>query len=129
MANLRRFVAWSLGYWLANGLGMWLLARGFGLDLSLVGAYATMGLIAVGITLPNSPGLVGQFQWFTRLGLTLYLPAAVVEEKALAFAIVLHALQVVWYMGVGALAIATPWVSFSEVVASRSLSDDDADAA
>jgi uncharacterized membrane protein YbhN (UPF0104 family) len=63
---------WSLIYWIANGMGMWVLARGMGLDVSVVGAFATMGIVAVGITLPNTPGLVGQFQWFTALGLSLY---------------------------------------------------------
>jgi glycosyltransferase 2 family protein len=117
--NLVVFVLWSLGYWIANGTGMWLLARGFGLDLSLLGAFATMGLIAVGITLPNSPGLVGQFQWFTVLGLSLYMPEAAAKTQGLAYAIVLHGIQVVWYLGIGALALASPYVSFSEVWESR----------
>lgn len=112
--NLFVFALWSLAYWAANGAGMWVLARGFGLDLSLVGAYATMGLVAVGITLPNSPGLVGQFQWFTVLGLSLYLPRDVADGPGLAYAIVLHGIQVIWYLGVGALALATPHVSFAE---------------
>ncbi len=117
--NLGLFVLWSLGYWAANGLGMWLLARGFDLDLSIVGAYATMGLVAVGITLPNSPGLVGQFQAFTILGLTLFMPTSVAETDGLAYAIALHVVQVIWYLGVGGIALASPYVSFSEVWASR----------
>ena len=56
--NLAAFIAWSAVYWIANGLATWLLARGLGLPLSLTGAFATMGLVAVGISLPNSPGLV-----------------------------------------------------------------------
>jgi glycosyltransferase 2 family protein len=117
--NMIIFIAWSLAYWLANGLGMWVLARGFGLDLSLLGAFATMGLVAVGITLPNAPGLVGQFQVFTLLGLALFLPESVVEGRGLAYAIVLHGIQVIWYVGVGALALASRHVSFAEIWASR----------
>jgi uncharacterized membrane protein YbhN (UPF0104 family) len=122
--NLLVFVLWSLIYWLANGLAVWVLARGFGLDLSLLAAYATMGLVAVGITLPNSPGLVGQFQYFTLLGLSLYLPDSVIKTDGLAFAIALHGIQVVWYVGIGALAMASRHVSFAELVASRSVADD-----
>ncbi len=135
--NLAWFGAWSLAYWLANGAATWLLARGFGLDLSLVGAFATMGLVAVGITLPNSPGLVGQFQWFTMLGVSLYIgPAAASQELAtnggqlelygtvLAYAIFIHLLQVVWYIGMGALALASRHVSFAELRASRKLDPD-----
>jgi glycosyltransferase 2 family protein len=117
--NLGLFTLWSLAYWIANGLGMYVLARGFGLDLSVMGAFATMGLVAVGITLPNSPGLVGQFQWFTVLGLMLFLPAEVARTDGLLYAIVLHAIQVVWYVGIGSLALASRHVSFAEVWASR----------
>ena len=85
---------------------------------------AVMGLIAVGISLPNSPGLVGQYQWLTTLGLGLYLPAAVVDTDGMAFAIALHGLQVVWYLGVGALALASRHISFAEVVAAGRASDD-----
>jgi len=131
--NVAAFCAWSLVYWIANGLGVWMLARGFGLPLSVMGGLATMGLIAVGISLPNSPGLVGQFQWFTLLGLSLYLGPGVICEpgaacgalhaQALAFAIVNHLLQVVWYLATGALGLASPWVSFADLRAARHAPD------
>ncbi len=130
--NLVVFVLWSLVYWGANGLSVWVLARGFHatgfeMELSVLGAFATMGLVAVGITLPNSPGLVGQYQYFTMLALGLYVPAALVEGEGLVFAIVLHGMQVIWYLAVGALALASRHVSFAEVVASRKLTDHDPD--
>src|SRR5262245_40868307 len=50
--NLSIFVVWSVVYWVSNGLSVYVLARAFGLELTLVGAFATMGLVAVGITLP-----------------------------------------------------------------------------
>jgi glycosyltransferase 2 family protein len=118
--NLALFVAWSVVYWACNGLGVYVLARGFGLPLTLVGAFATMGLVAVGITLPNSPGLVGQFQWFTLLGLSLYLPGAATKGSAIygisfACANVHYGLQVMWYVAAGALGLATRWVSFHDL--------------
>ena len=119
--NLLAFVAWSALYWAANGAGVWVLARAFGLDLSPVGAYAVMGLIAVGITLPNSPGMIGQFQWFTLLGLTLYLgPDANTKHTALyattfAFANAHYALQLGWYVLCGAVGLLTPWVSVADL--------------
>ena len=116
--NLAVFVLWSAAYWLCNGLSMWVLARGMNLSLPLVGAFATMGLVAVGITLPNSPGLVGQFHWFTMLGLSLYLPAQVAKGSAgLAYALFLHGIQVVWYLGIGALCMLSSHISFAEVIA------------
>jgi glycosyltransferase 2 family protein len=123
--NMIVFVVWSVVYWGANGAGVWVLAHAFHLELSLVGAYAVMGLVAVGITLPNSPGLVGQFQWFTLLALTLYLgPDANTEHTPLyavtfAFANVHYGLQVGWYIVCGALGLATPWVSFHDLWTAR----------
>ena len=122
--NLVAFVVWSLLYWTANGFSLWVLARGFGLDLSVVAAFATMGLVAVGITLPNSPGLTGQYQYFTGLGLGLYLAPDVVDTTGMAFAHVLWGVQVIWYLGIGALALASRQVSFAEVVESRHVLDD-----
>jgi glycosyltransferase 2 family protein len=116
--NLAIFVVWSAMYWLCNGLSMWILARGMRLELPVVGAFATMGIVAVGITLPNSPGLVGQYHWFTMLGLSLYLAPEVAKGSAgLAYAILLHGIQVVWYVGIGALCMMSSHISFAEVIA------------
>lgn len=122
--NLLEFMAWSIVYWTANGASVWVLAQAFGLPLSPIGAFATMGLVAVGISLPNSPGLVGQFQWFTMLGLQVYLGTAVKAggafyATALAFAIIQHILQVIWYTAMGIIAMATPWVSFADLRRAR----------
>jgi hypothetical protein len=125
--NLSVFLIWSAVYWTANGLGVWMLARAFGIPLSAVGAFATMGLLGVGLMLPNSPGLVGQFQWFTLLGMSIYLgfdprhPGA----TAFAFAIGQHLLQVIWYVGMGALGLASPWVSFHDLWAARKAPPDE----
>lgn len=136
--NLLLFLLWSLGYWSANGLGTWLLARAFHLDLSLVGAFACMGLLGVGVSLPNSPGLVGQFQVFTLLGLSLYLgfdlndPAVKhtpLYASALAFAIAQHLLQVIWYVAMGGFGLATRWVSFHDLWTARKLAPNEQDAA
>lgn len=122
--NLLAFLAWSAVYWVANGVGVWVLALGFDLPLSLVGGFAVMGLVAVGISLPNAPGLVGQFQWLTLLGLSLYLPGVTKDlhplyAPALAYAITQHLLQVIWYVGMGALGIASPYVSFDDLRRAR----------
>jgi uncharacterized protein (TIRG00374 family) len=127
-ANLAKFVAWSIVYWTCNGLGVYVLAIGFSLPLTLVGGFATMGLVAVGITLPNSPGLVGQFQWFTLLGLSLYLPGAADKHStiygtAFAFANVHYGMQVIWYVTCGAIGLATRHVSFHDLWDAKKIGD------
>jgi uncharacterized protein (TIRG00374 family) len=133
--NLASFLLWTLAYWVANGVSCWILARGMGLDTTVTGGFAIMGLVAVGITLPNSPGMIGQYQWLTMLGVSLELAAHVLSKdhaafdsvlfgKVLAYAIFLHGLQVIWYVGAGLAAVATPHVSFSELWAARKLDPD-----
>jgi uncharacterized protein (TIRG00374 family) len=114
--NLAIFLVYSVIYWVVNGVAMMILARGLGLDLSLVAPFATMGIIAVGISLPNSPGLVGQFHILTVAGLSLYLPDSVVASTGLAYAILLHGIQVIWYLAVGGLAMFTSHVSFADMM-------------
>jgi uncharacterized protein (TIRG00374 family) len=103
--NLRIFLLQSVIYWGANGLGMWILARQMGLDISLGAAYAVMAFTGVVLTLPNSPGLVGQFHAAIKLGLLAYLPASVVNARGIAYAIVLHGVQTLWYVGIGLLSL------------------------
>jgi uncharacterized protein (TIRG00374 family) len=130
--SLVPFLIWSVVYWAVNGVGMWVLARGFGLELPLIGAYATMGLLGVGLMLPNSPGLVGQFHWFTLLGLSLYLgfnpreatPHSPLYTAAFAYAFTLYLVQVIWYVAMGIIGLATPWVSLHDLWAARKLTPD-----
>ncbi len=130
--NLTIFVLWSVVYWGANGLGVFVLARAFHLDLSFVGAFATMGVCAVGIMLPNSPGLVGQFQYFTLLGVGLYLgfdprhsadKLLPIYAQAFAFANLHYLLQVSWYVLCGALGLATKHVSFHDLWTARKVDE------
>ena len=72
---------------------MWLLARQMGLPISLGAAYTTMAFTGVVLSLPNAPGLVGQFHAAIKLGLLAYLPASVVNARGMAYAIVLHGIQ------------------------------------
>ena len=141
--NMTIFMLWTILYWGTNGLGVWVLAKAFGLELTMVGAFATMGLLGVGISLPNSPGLVGQFQYFTLLGLGIYLGFdpngklhPPIYASALTFAIAQHLLQVAWYTAMGAIGLATKHVSFHDLALARKkvapaeeAGDDAADAA
>jgi uncharacterized protein (TIRG00374 family) len=103
--NFFLFLAQSVIYWGVNGLGMYLLARRMDLPISFGAAYVVMAFTGVILTLPNSPGLVGQFHAAIKAGLLAYLPAAVVNARGIAYAIVLHGVQAVWYVALGLAAM------------------------
>ncbi len=119
--NFSIFLAQSVVYWASNGLGMWILARQMHLPISLGAAFVIMAFTGVVLTLPNSPGLVGQFHAAIKLGLMAYLPATVVNSSGMAYAIVLHGIQTLWYIAAGlaslpALSRSGAHVSLSEAV-------------
>jgi glycosyltransferase 2 family protein len=99
--NLIPFVIESIIYWGLNGLGNYVLALGLGLPLSLVASFAVMGMTVIGIFLPNSPGQIGNFHYFTKLGLLLYLPASLVAGTGMAYVFLLHGIQLAWYAMLG----------------------------
>ncbi|HEX4405133.1 MAG TPA: lysylphosphatidylglycerol synthase transmembrane domain-containing protein [Polyangia bacterium] len=103
--NFGIFLAQSIVYWGVNGFGMWILARQMNLPISIGAAFTTMAVTGIVLTLPNSPGLVGQFEFAIKLGLGAYLPATIVNANGLAYGIVLHGAQTVWYVGFGLLAL------------------------
>jgi uncharacterized protein (TIRG00374 family) len=103
--NFVIFLVQSIIYWGLNGFGMWWLARQMHLPISLGAAYVTMAFTGVILTLPNSPGLVGQFHAAIKMGLLAYLPASVVNARGMAYAIVLHGVQTAWYVGMGLLSL------------------------
>ena len=103
--NMTLFVVQTIAYWGCNGFGMWLLAVQMKLPISLGAAFTTMAFTGVVLTLPNSPGLVGQFHAGIKMALGAYLPVAVVNAKGFAYAVVLHGLQAAWYVGVGLISL------------------------
>lgn len=128
--DLLPFLLESFAYWGFNGLGMWLLARGMGLPVSLQAAYAMMAFTGVVISLPNSPGLVGQFQVGIVAVLAAFIDAKLVSAQGGAYAIVVHGIQVVWYLAFGLLSLkfAGRGRSLRQMVAESTVAADAAEA-
>jgi hypothetical protein len=103
--NLVPFLVQSVLYWGCGGFGMWLLARAMHLEVPVQAAYATMAFTGVLISLPNSPGLVGQFHAGVLYGLSPYLPATLIGSHGGAYAIAVHGIQFVWYVAIGFLSL------------------------
>lgn len=104
-ADILPFLAQTALYWAVNGLGMWLLARLMHLPIPLHAAFAAMAFTGVLISLPNAPGLVGQFHAGVVLALAAYLPQSILMSVGGAYAIALHGIQFVWYVVLGFLAL------------------------
>ena len=77
-------------------------------------AWAVMAVGGIGMAIP-SPGGTGSFHYATVVALTLLF--AVPETPAATYAILVHATGVVFYCGLGALALATQGTSLRAVTA------------
>ena len=111
------FFALTAAYWGVNGLGMQLLARAFGLELSLLATFTVMGVLVVGVMIPAGPGMVGTFQGAIVLGLALFLPRQVVDARGVGYANVLWAAQVAVQVALGLLFLPGPHARLSGLFA------------
>jgi uncharacterized membrane protein YbhN (UPF0104 family) len=87
------FFALTAGYWALSAWSIALLARGFDIHLSARESLTVLAVLVVGIMIPAGPGMVGTYQAAVTLGLSLFLPAAVVDARGVALANVLWAGQ------------------------------------
>lgn len=71
-AAVAQFFGVTAVYWGVVGVGYWIMATSFGLALPVVGGYAMMCCVVVGMMIPNSPGNVGSFWYFMLLPVGLW---------------------------------------------------------
>ena len=113
--ELAAFIVFTLIYWGLNGFGMWVLMRAFPLQLTLVQSYVVMCLVVVGVMIPAAPGMVGTFQAAVKIGLSIFLPAAVVNGPGLAYANVLWLCQTAQQIGLGLIFLSIDQLSFRDL--------------
>jgi hypothetical protein len=79
-------------YWFAAGYGLIVLGWAFGLPITLAHCFTILGLQVIGAMIPGGPGSAGTFQWFTQLGIVLFLGKSA-ETQAAAYANTIWAVQ------------------------------------
>ncbi len=109
------FMTLTAVYWGINGIGTWLMVRAFYLPVDIVGAYAMMATVVVGMMIPNSPGNVGSFWYFLLLPLPLYGVSSA-STQAIACGLMVWLLQLVQQTAFGAWYVIRGDVSLSRVL-------------
>ncbi|MFO0748671.1 MAG: lysylphosphatidylglycerol synthase transmembrane domain-containing protein [Myxococcota bacterium] len=110
------FVAITFAYWGLNGLGVWCMIQAFHLPIDMVGAYAMMACVVVGMMIPNSPGNVGSFWYFLLLPVPLY-GVSTASPQAIAFGLSVWLGQLLQQSAFGLYFVARGQVSWKGVVA------------
>lgn len=102
----------SVPLWLSIAAGIWLVSHAFRVDLPFSGAFLIMALLVIGVAVPT-PGGVGGFHYFYRLGATVFYGAE--NEAAVGAAIVLHAISFVPVALAGMVFLAQEGLSLGRV--------------
>ncbi len=101
------FLLLTLVYWLGNAAATQLLAVGCGLTgMDYFIACVSMGVLALGILMPNAPGYFGAFQISVYASLALYFPLEQVTSQGAAFVFIQYVAQT----GVTLLAALGAWL-------------------
>ncbi|MEB2311551.1 MAG: lysylphosphatidylglycerol synthase transmembrane domain-containing protein [Sorangiineae bacterium] len=112
------FVGLTLAYWLSNAAATWFLAWACGFDtMSFWQAAACVGVLALGILLPNAPGFFGAFQISVYAGFAMYFEPTLVTGPGAAFVFIVYLVQVAISLGFGAAALLVERESVSGALA------------
>jgi hypothetical protein len=115
------FIFATVAYWLMNAAGAWLLARGCGLtDMTFPEACVLIGVVALGILVPNAPGFFGAYQLSVYAALTLYFPTDTVVGAGGAYVFLVYAAQVLVTLAGGALGMVLDRITLSDALQAES---------
>lgn len=83
-------VAWSVANWMLWALSMWAALHATRLPLPFIAAWTVLAFVALGVSLPSSPGFAGVVQAAVVLALALF---GIPRAEALSVSLVYHAAQ------------------------------------
>lgn len=94
-------------YWGLNAGAIWLLAWGCGLPAPSLGeAVVILGVLGLGLVVPNAPGFFGTFQIAAYSAMVLFYPLGAVTSAGAVFVFLLYALQIASILLMGGAAFA-----------------------
>ena len=91
-------LALTLLGWLVFAASFWSLAVGFGFDIGYAGGMLVLVATSLVLVIPSLPGALGTFEAAAVVALRAY---DVDESQALAYAVVLHALNLLPFIAIG----------------------------
>ncbi len=115
---LALFLLGTAAYWSINVLGMWVLARGCGITLTIQETTAVMAVTNLALLIPGPPAQLGTFHLGVLTGLSLFLDDATVRGQGVVFAFYLYACQVTTITALGLLGQMRLEVRWREVLRS-----------
>lgn len=106
-------IAVSFALWFLPILSSWVTIRAFSLDAPFGAAMVVFIFIGFGTALPNVPGMFGPYQYACILALGMF---GVAQADALAYGLVLNAIQFFTLIFQGVIALPLADVTFTDLV-------------
>ncbi len=113
--DLLKSLFWTLALWLLNMLSLAALMSAFDMEYPWYAPWVLLALIAVGISIPVAPGMIGQYHAGVIAGLLLAVPS-IPAPDAQAFAIVTHVASLIPVAALGFYALSLEKLSFLDLV-------------
>lgn len=101
----------SIAYWSLPILSSYVAILAFGFDVPVNAALIVFIFIGFGTALPNAPGMIGTYQYACILALGLF---GVAEADALAYGLVVNAIQLATLIGQGLVALPLAGVTVAD---------------
>jgi hypothetical protein len=100
------FAALTAVYWCLSIGGLWLLLWGAGVPSPKLGeASVILGVMGLGLVVPNAPGFFGTFQISAYSAMVLFYPLSVVTRAGAEFLFLLYILQMGLTLVIGGFAL------------------------
>jgi uncharacterized protein (TIRG00374 family) len=106
----------SLTLWFLPILSSWIMTRAFAMEVPFNAALVVFIFIGFGTALPQAPGMIGTYQYACVLALGLF---GVPQPEALAYGLVLNAVQFSTLVAQGLVALPLAGVSVRDVLRAR----------
>jgi hypothetical protein len=84
--------------------------------LGWVEAFTCLSVLCVGLMIPAGPGMIGNFHYFVKVGLSLFVAEAALGSSGVAYAIVVHAMQLGQQVVVGLPFLFSGQISLGRII-------------
>ncbi len=120
------FIILTIAYWAIQGVGMKIIGDAVHItDLSILGGFALLAILVVGIMIPGGPGMTGTFELALKAGFLVLTLSDESQANITVYIVMLHVTQLVVQVAVGVPYLLLPHARVSGAVVS---SDDEAGA-
>jgi glycosyltransferase 2 family protein len=107
---------WTVLHWLCNAFAFWLGFKALQLSAPYSAALLIQGLVAIGVSVPSTPGFFGPFEFFGKLGLAVY---GVGSASAVGWVLGFHVLSFIPITIVGAWYLTRMKLHFSDFTGAK----------